>query len=127
MSVQEIQSAIAALPAGELAELLEWIEEYRVNTWDRQVAQEMAQKVRERLVDRTPGGVTLCVMDADVYQTGKYWRVPVSFSRWPERTFDLYEALAEVEDDIQEQEHLNILLATGEPLEEDEEAVAVAS
>ena len=82
---------------------------------------EAAQKVRERLVGRTPGGVTLCVMDADVYKTGKYWRVPVNFSRWPERTFDLYEALAEVEDDLQEEEHLNILLATGEPLEEDEE------
>lgn len=80
--------------------------------------QEVAQKVRERLVGRTPGGVTLCVIDADVYKTGKYWRVPVSFSRWPERTFDLYEALAEVEDNIQEEEHLNILLATGEPLEE---------
>ena len=88
---------------------------------------EAAQKVRERLVGRTPGGVTLCVMDADVYQTGEYWRVPVNFSRWPERTFDLYEALAEVEDDLQEEEHLNILLATGEPLEEDEEADAVAA
>ena len=88
---------------------------------------EVAQKVRERLVDVTPGGITLCVLDTDVYKTGKYWRVPVSFSRWPERMFDLYTALAEVEEDIQEQEHLNILLATGMPLEEDEEVDAVAA
>lgn len=124
MSVQEIQAAIAALPAGELADLLEWIEEYRVNTWDRQVAQGMAQKVRERLVGRMPGGVMLFVVDADVYKIDDWWRVPVRPSRWPKRMFELYEVLAEVEDNLQEREHLNILLATGEPLEEDEEAAA---
>ena len=37
---------------------------------------------------------------------------------------DFYEDLAAVEDDLQEQEHLNILMATGEPLEEEAEAVA---
>ena len=124
MNVEEIQSAIVELPSEELTTLLEWIEKYRAETWDRQIGQKMAQKVRERLAGVTPGGVTLSVMDADVYRTGEYWRVPVNFSRWPERTFELYEALAEVEDDIQEQEHLNILLATGVPLEEGEEAVA---
>ena len=124
MSVEEIQSAIVELPSEEFATLLEWIEKYQAKTWDRQIAQKMAQKVRERLVGVTPGSVTLSVVDADVYRTGEYWRVPVNFNRWPERTFELYEALAEVEDDIQEREHFNILLATGVPLEEDEEAVA---
>ena len=88
---------------------------------------EVAQKVRERLTDVTLGGVTLCVVDADIYKTGKYWRVPVSFSRWPAQMSDFYRAMAEVEEDIQEREHLNILLATGMPLEEDEEADAVAA
>ena len=40
MSVQEIQSAIVELPAGELENLLEWIEEYQADAWDRQIAQD---------------------------------------------------------------------------------------
>ena len=83
---------------------------------------EVAQKVREQLTNIQPGGVTLCVVDADIYKTGKWWRVPVSFSRWPTRMSDFYRALAEAEEDIQEREHLNILLATGMPLEEEPEA-----
>ncbi|MGI4788436.1 MAG: hypothetical protein ACRYFS_06245 [Janthinobacterium lividum] len=87
--------------------------------------QEVARKVRERLVNVTPGGVTLYVEDDDVYKIDEWWRVPVRPSRWPKRMSDFYEDLATVEDDIQEQEHLNILLATGMPLEEEPEAVAV--
>ena len=122
MSVEEIQSAIVDLPSEEFATLLEWIEEYRAETWDRQNAQKIAQKVRERLAGVMPGGVTLSVVDADVYRTGEYWLVPVNFSRWPQRMSDFYEDLAIVEDDLQEQDHLNILLATGVPLEEEAEA-----
>lgn len=86
--------------------------------------QEVAQKVRERLVNVTPGGVTLYVEDDDVYKIDEWWRVPVRPSRWPRRMSDFYEDLAIVEDDIQEREHLNILLATGVPLEEEEAVVA---
>ena len=81
--------------------------------------QEVAQKVRERLADVTPGGVALFVKDDDVYKVDKWWRVPVRPSQWPARMFDFYEALSVVEDDLQEAEHLNILLKTGEPLEEE--------
>lgn len=77
--------------------------------------QEVAQKVRDRLVNVTPGGVTLYVEDDDVYKIDEWWRVPVRPSRWPRRMSDFYEDLAIVEDDIQEREHLNILLATGVP------------
>ena len=86
--------------------------------------QEVAQKVRERLTIVTPGGVTLHVVDEDVYKVDEWWRVPVRPSRWPRRMSDFYEDLAIVEDDIQEREHLNILLATGMPLEEESEVVA---
>ena len=89
--------------------------------------QEVAQKVRERLANITPGDVTLHVVDADVRKIDTWWHVPVRPNRWPKRMFELYEVLAEVEDDMQEREHLNILLATGLPLEEDEEADAVAA
>jgi len=56
MSVKEIQSAITQLPTGELAALLEWIEEYRAEAWERQIAQDveagrfevLRQRVREQ-------------------------------------------------------------------------------
>ena len=56
MSVKEIQSAITELPTGELAALLEWIEEYRAEAWERQIAQDveagrfavLRQRVREQ-------------------------------------------------------------------------------
>jgi len=80
--------------------------------------------VREQLAGLQPGGVTLQVDDEDFYKEGDWWCVPIRPSRWPKRMADFYEALAEVEDDIQERENLNILLATGHPLEEDAEALA---
>lgn len=82
--------------------------------------QEVAQKVRERLEGVTPGGVTLFVKDDDVYKVDNWWRVPVTPSRWPKRMSDFYEDLAAVTDDLQEAEHLNILLETGEPLDEED-------
>ena len=56
MSVQEIQSAITELPADELENLLEWIEEYRADAWDRQIERDveagrfdaLRQRVREQ-------------------------------------------------------------------------------
>ena len=86
--------------------------------------QQVAQKVRARLVGVEPGGVTLHVVDEDVHKVDGWWRVPIRPSRCPKGMSDFYEDLAAVEDDPQEQEHLNILTATGEPLEEEAEAVA---
>jgi len=56
MSVKEIQTAIVELPPGELVNLLEWIEEFRSEEWDRQIAQDveagrfdaLRQRVREQ-------------------------------------------------------------------------------
>ena len=89
--------------------------------------QEVAQTVRERLANVKPGGVTLHVADTDIRKIGNWWYVPVRPSRWPKRLSDFYKALAEVEEDIQEREHLSILLATGLPLEDDEEADVAAA
>ena len=86
--------------------------------------QQVTRKVRDRLVGVEPGGVTLHVVDEDVHKVDGWWRVPIRPSRWPKRMSDFYEDLAAVEDDLQEQEHLNILMATGEPLEEEAEVVA---
>ncbi len=56
MSVKEIQTAIVELPPGELVSLLEWIEEFQSDEWDRQIAQDveagrfdaLRQRVREQ-------------------------------------------------------------------------------
>lgn len=56
MSVQEIQTAIVELPPGEREDLWEWIEEYRSDAWDRQIARDveagrfdaLRQRVREQ-------------------------------------------------------------------------------
>ena len=56
MRVKEIQTAIIELPPGELANLLEWIEEYRSDEWDREISQDVGagrldalrQRVREQ-------------------------------------------------------------------------------
>jgi len=56
MSVKEIQTAIVELPPGELAGFLEWIEEFRADAWDEQIARDveagrfdaLRQRVREQ-------------------------------------------------------------------------------
>ena len=40
MSVQEIEKAAAKLPAGELDQLLERLEELRQEQWDQQITQD---------------------------------------------------------------------------------------
>ncbi len=96
-----------------------------VEKLNRLTKQEVAQQVQERLTNITPGGVTLHVQESDVRKIDNWWYVPVRPSRWPKRMSDFYEDLAIVEDDLQEQEHLNILLATGVPLEEEPDAALV--
>ncbi len=81
----------------------------------------VAEKVRQELQRVEVSAITLQVVDEDVYKVDEWWRVPVRPSRWPARMFDFYEALSTVEDDLQEAEHLNILLETGEPLEQAED------
>jgi hypothetical protein len=42
MSVAEIESAIAQLPAGDFAELMTWLQEYRQRAWDKQIENDLA-------------------------------------------------------------------------------------
>jgi hypothetical protein len=41
MSVAELESAIAQLPANEFAELLAWFENYRERVWDKQIEDDL--------------------------------------------------------------------------------------
>ena len=41
MSVTEIESAIAQLPAKEVAELMAWLQNYHEQVWDRQIEDDL--------------------------------------------------------------------------------------
>jgi hypothetical protein len=41
MSVVEIESAIAQLPAKEVAELMAWLQNYHEQVWDRQIEDDL--------------------------------------------------------------------------------------
>lgn len=86
----------------------------------------VTRAVRERLGRVHPGGVTLEVLDEGVYQVDKWWRVPVQPSRWPERLSDFYETLAEVTDELQEKDKVDVLFFTGSPIEDEEDALTAA-
>jgi hypothetical protein len=84
----------------------------------------VADLVRRYLKDvRLGDGSIYLEVDAEHVYRGEFsWRVPVHPSRWPQRMFEYYEVLAEVEQDIAEKENLNVLFSTGEPLTEEAEA-----
>ena len=41
MSVTEIESAIAQLPAKEVAELMAWLQNYHEQVWDKQIEDDL--------------------------------------------------------------------------------------
>ena len=41
MDVKEIESAIANLPPGEIAELAKWFEEFQAQIWDQQIERDL--------------------------------------------------------------------------------------
>jgi len=41
MSVTEIESAIAQLPARDFAELMAWLQEYHERAWDKQIEDDL--------------------------------------------------------------------------------------
>lgn len=87
---------------------------------------EIARLVEKHLAGRRLDGIYFVVDEPNIRDGDNWWRVPVRASRLPQRTFTLFELLAEVEEEIRDEEGRNILLMTGEPLTEDvEPAVAV--
>ncbi len=83
-------------------------------------SQEVALRVRPYVTGRHVGDIALQVDDTRIYLRNGYWNIPVRPSRWPNPLFPYYETLAEIEDEVQEQEGLKVTLASGEPLTEDQ-------
>ena len=80
--------------------------------------QEVAVRVRPYITNRHIGDIALDVDDARVQLRNGYWNIPVRPSRWPNPLFPYYEALAEIEDQVQENEGLKVTIASREPLAE---------
>ncbi len=81
-------------------------------------AETVAQMVREQFKGRHPSGVTIEVLQEGVRKMETWWQVPVRPDVWPARTFELYDTLADVEIELQDQQQLNILLSLMAPPEE---------
>ena len=82
-------------------------------------AEEIGARVRPYVDGRMVGKIRLTVDEAHIYPSNGYWRVPVRPSVWPNPLFPYYEALAEIEDEVQSREGLKVIISTGEPTDEE--------
>ena len=73
----------------------------------KQEVSALAQKYLEK--QQHPEGITFSVLEEEVRRERYAWYVPVLPSRQPEKIFAYYEVLAEVETQLDEKEHLNVL------------------
>jgi hypothetical protein len=84
----------------------------RAGEWSATV---VAEKVAEYLKECHPGGVTLEV-DPDGVVKGEFeWRVRVRPSHEPPKPMEYYEALTDIEMELEEREHLNVFLVPSDP------------
>ena len=81
--------------------------------------QEVAVRVRPYITIRHIGDIALEVDAARIHLRNGYWNIPIRPSRWPNPLFPYYEALAEIEDQVQENEGLKVTIASGEPMVEE--------
>lgn len=52
MSVKEIEVAIEQLPPSELSELAQWFEEFRAQTWDAQIEEDVKAGKLNKLAEQ---------------------------------------------------------------------------
>src|SRR4051812_14511313 len=75
----------------------------------------VARLVRDRVRNCHPEGLTLEVDESAIIQINGQWKIPVRPSREPEKLYEYYEALTEIEIDLEENEDLNVFLAPNDP------------
>ena len=73
-------------------------------------------RVRPYVTAKFVGDIALSVDDTQIRLRNGYWRIPVRPSREPYPLFPYYEALAEIEDEVQEKEGIPVTIASGNPL-----------
>ena len=81
-----------------------------------QMAQEdVLQKVRASLEKHRRPGWTLELLDAGIRQEDDWWYIPVRPGNETRRTVEYYDILAQVEGELQDEMHLNVLLVPVAP------------
>lgn len=70
----------------------------------------VAQAVREHIDNHRINGITLEVVEPDIRREEHWWSVPVRLSAEPPKLSEYFEALADVEGDLEENEQLKVLL-----------------
>lgn len=80
---------------------------------------EVAEKVQGYIKNRRADGIALEVMGNKIVKVNGWWRVPVRPDTLPKSISAYYEALADIEATIYENEGLNILLSSAQPADED--------
>ena len=85
-------------------------------------AEQVISAVRKYSEDKHPGGATLEVLSQGVRQDREWWYVPVRPDIQPPKRFEYYEALATIEQEVQEFDHLTVLLVPTLPEAETEAA-----
>ena len=71
----------------------------------------VAEKVSRYLKDCHPGGITLEVAPDGVRWDEFWWRVRVRPSQEPAKLFEYYEALADIEEELEAREQLRVFLS----------------
>jgi hypothetical protein len=77
--------------------------------------QKIIETVRNYVKDVHPGGAVLEVVTQGIRQEQDWWYVPIRPSVQPARRYEYYEALADVEKELQKSEHLTVLLVPTVP------------
>lgn len=79
---------------------------------------EVVEIVGRYLKDKHPSGATLEALAQGVRHEQDWWYVPVRPSVEPERRYEYYETLADVETSLEDSEHLTVLLLPTTPTDD---------
>ncbi len=77
---------------------------------------EVADKVRGYVAKTTVGDITLWLDETRIKLQHEIWRIPIRPSREPNPLFPYYDALADLEQEMQDKEGINISISSGDPL-----------
>ena len=70
----------------------------------------VAEAVRKYIKDCHPSGLTMEVIEKGIRKEKYWWYVPVRLSMEPPKLFEYYEALADAEEALEENENLTVFL-----------------
>ena len=77
--------------------------------------QKVADRVRPYVAGKKVGIISLSMDEIGIHLQNGYWRVPIRPSVEPQPLFPYYEALADLEDEIQDGEDIKVTIASGDP------------